>query len=133
MAAQSQMKKEMNEQVLKKIQNGKFEKENEEMMKKSAENLQKNQPQANTEDPERLQRELIQAGENEEAKKTFDNLVKEGQADQLTKEAQLKKLFREKGSAKALKKIETGKFAKDNADIFKQCTDLAKKIQSGKM
>merc|ERR1719198_2900424 len=87
MAAQSQMKKEMNEkaseQVLKKIQNGKFEKENEEMMKKSAENLQKNQPQANTEDPERLQRELIQAAENEEAKKTFDTLVKEGQADQL--------------------------------------------------
>merc|ERR1719230_38144 len=75
----------------------------------------------------------LKGGENAEAKKTFDNLVKEGQADQLKKEAQLKKLVREKGSAKALKKIETGKFAKDNADMFKQGTDLAKKIQSGKM
>merc|ERR1719230_2365643 len=102
-------------------------------MKKNAENLQKNQPQANRENPEKLQKELIQAAENEEAKKTFDNLVMEGQADQLTKEAQLKKLVREKGSAKALKKIQNGKFAKDNADIFKQGTDLAKKIQSGKM
>merc|ERR1719161_2029925 len=50
MAAQSQMKnvlnEKANEQVLKKIQNGKFETENEEMMKKNAENLQKNQPQA---------------------------------------------------------------------------------------
>jgi len=137
MSAQSQMKKVMNEkaseQVLKKIQNGKFEKENEEMMKKNAANLEQNQPEANTENPENLQEQLIDEAENEEAKATFDKLVKEGQADQLTKEAQLKKLFTEKGSAKALKKIETGKFAKDNADMFKQGTDLAKKIQSGKM
>merc|ERR1719313_2508135 len=87
MAAQSQMKKEMNEkaseQVLKKIQNGKFEKENEEMMKKSAENLQKNQPQA-----------LIAKPMNEETMLKPEELKKElkhGQKDLMAAQSQMKK------------------------------------------
>merc|ERR1719453_1568663 len=102
MAAQSQMKKEMNEkaseQVLKKIQKGKFEKENEEMMKKNAENLQKNQPQA-----------LIAKPMNEETMLKPEELKKElkhGQKDLMAAQSQMKKEMNEKASEQVLKKIQ---------------------------